>query len=418
MTFKHFCKILLKHVGLTLACMAGFTFASAGTIEGSNLDDLSQNQLRWVETTVKSGDTLSGIVNRLGIAPSELHAIISTDSETKRLTWIMPGDGISFGFDKNDKLQVISKPIDQENTLIVKRAEQGFISHIENTPLERRLHYATGTINSSLFEAAQNANISQPVILEMAGLFGWDIDFSLDVRNGDQFSVIYETFYRDGNYTSDGKIIAAEYINDGRSFKAVRYTDPKGYTDHYSSEGQSLRKAFLRSPIEFARITSGFNLRRRHPILHTIRAHKGVDYAAKPGTPIRSTGDGKVVFRGRKGGYGHTVVIQHGSKYSTLYAHMSKYASKAKLGRHVKQGQIIGYVGSSGLATGPHLHYEFRANGVHRNPLRFNFPGVAPVAEEFKADFTDKTQPLVKQLSLLSGIKLQTLSSTKLVSSE
>ncbi|MEM7294081.1 MAG: peptidoglycan DD-metalloendopeptidase family protein [Pseudomonadota bacterium] len=342
----------------------------------------SETDLTWVTAVVKSGDTLSAIADRHKIGPSELHRIVNSGKDAKKLARLRPGDEIEFAFDGENSVQRISKRIDEETRLLVERTVDGFSASTVSEPLERRVQYASGIINHSLFGAANEAGISSGIIMELAGLFGWDVDFGLDVRTGDQFSVVYETLYRNGDFVRDGKIIAAEFINRGERYRALRYTNPEGATDYYSPDGATLRKAFLRSPVDFARISSGFNLKRKHPILHTIRAHKGVDYAAKTGTPIRSTGDGKVVHRGSKGGYGRTIIIQHGSRYSTLYAHMSKYASKAKLGSRVKQGQIIGYIGSSGLATGPHLHYEFRADGVHRNPLSFKFPRCCPCRQK------------------------------------
>ena len=357
-------------------------------------------------STVKSGDTLSGIADRHHITPSELHKIMNAGEEAKRLTRIKPGDKIHFGFASDDSIQQITTRIDEETRLIIERSDDGFVSHTISEPLERRIQYASGTIKYSLFADADSVGVSQPMIMQMAGLFGWDIDFSLDVRSGDQFSVVYESLYRDGEHVRDGNILAAEYVNRGEPYRAVRYTDPEGRSDYYSPDGKTLRKAFLRSPVDFARVSSGFSLKRKHPILHTIRAHKGVDYAAKTGTPIRSTGDGKIIHRGRKGGYGRTIIIKHGTRYSTLYAHMSSYAKKLRTGSKVTQGQVIGYIGSSGMATGPHLHYEFRADGVHRNPLRFKFPGVAPVAKKYRVDFATQSKPLFAQLDLLSRRQL------------
>jgi len=363
----------------------------------SGADDL---QLRWVTSTVKSGDTLSAIADKYKIGARELHRIVNAGDPAKRLARIKPGDRIHFAFAADDTVQQIVTRVDEQTRLLIRRTDTGFSASTIFEPLQRRTQYASGVITHSLFGAVGAAGVSQSLIMKFAGLFGWDIDFSLDVRNGDRFSIVYESLYRDGEYVRDGDIVAAEYINRGTSYRAVRYTDPDDNTDHYSADGKTLRKAFLRSPIDFARVSSGFNLKRKHPVLHTIRAHRGVDYAAKSGTPIRATGDGKVVLRGNKGGYGRTIVLRHGSRYSTLYAHMSRYARNVRTGGRVKQGQIIGYVGRSGLTTGAHLHYEFRADGVHRNPLRFRFPGVAPVAENYRDDFAIQT---FGQLDLLGS---------------
>jgi murein DD-endopeptidase MepM/ murein hydrolase activator NlpD len=238
--------------------------------------------------------------------------------------------------------------------------------------------------------------------MELASIFGWDIDFALDIRKGDHFTVIHEELFLNGKKVKNGNIIAADFTNNGKTYRAVQYKDPKGHTNYFTPTGSSMRKAFLRTPVEFSRISSRYGMR-RHPTLNRMRAHKGVDYASPRGTPIRATGDGKIVHRARKGGYGKVVIIRHGNRYQTLYAHMSNYNRKARLGKHVKQGQIIGYVGSTGRATGPHLHYEFRVHGVHRNPLKVRLPQAAAIAKKYKKDFMKKIQPLLAQLEILNN---------------
>ncbi len=237
--------------------------------------------------------------------------------------------------------------------------------------------------------------------MELAAIFGWDVDFALDIRAGDSFTVVYEELYLNGEKLRDGDILAAEFNNRGKRYRAIRYQDPRGRTEYYSPDGKNMRKAFLRTPVAFTRISSRFSLGRKHPILHHIRAHKGVDYAAPRGTPIKATGDGKIVFRGRKGGYGNTIIIQHGGRYSTLYAHMSRFARSLRTGRRVRQGQVIGYVGSTGLATGPHLHYEFRINGAHHNPLTVRLPDASPLPRKYRRNFKASTAPYLAQLDLL-----------------
>jgi murein DD-endopeptidase MepM/ murein hydrolase activator NlpD len=235
--------------------------------------------------------------------------------------------------------------------------------------------------------------------MDMAGVFEWDIDFIQDVRTGDEFTVIYEELWRDGVKLRDGEIVAAEFINQGKPFRAARFRDPSGHVDYYTPEGRSVRKAFIRAPLNFTRISSNFNPNRRHPVLNSIRAHRGVDYAAPTGTPVRAAGDGKVLFRGVQGGYGNVIVLQHGSNITTLYGHMSRFAS-ARVGARVKQGDIIGYVGKTGLATGPHLHYEYRVNGVHRNPRTVALPPAEPVPAEYQQAFRAATESLWRELDL------------------
>ena len=249
-----------------------------------------------------------------------------------------------------------------------------------------------------MFLAGTNAGMEQSLIMEVASIFGWDIDFALDIRSNDRFSVLYEEHFLNGEKLRNGPILAAEFTNQGKTFKAVRYTDSKGSSNYFTPEGNSMRKAFLRTPVDFARISSHFNLKRKHPVLNRIRAHKGTDYAAPTGTPIKAAGDGKVTWAGTKGGYGRTVMIQHGQSYKTLYAHMRRYGKGIRSGVRVKQGQIIGYVGSSGLATGPHLHYEFYVNGAVRNPVRVSLPKAKAIPKKELANFKAQTTPIVATL--------------------
>jgi murein DD-endopeptidase MepM/ murein hydrolase activator NlpD len=234
--------------------------------------------------------------------------------------------------------------------------------------------------------------------MNVAGIFAWDVDFVLDIRVGDNFYVLYEEIWQDGEYVTDGEIVAAEFNNNGRSHRAIRFIDEGGRSDYFTPEGLSVRKAFMRAPVDFTRISSNFNPRRRHPILNTIRAHRGVDYAAPRGTPIKASGDGKVIFRGTKSGYGKTVILQHGGNITTLYAHMSNFAAKAKLGSRVVQGQTIGFVGATGLATANHLHYEYRVNGVHRNPRTVPLPKADPIADRYRDEFLAASQPIIEEL--------------------
>jgi len=360
----------------------------------------------WQEITVKSGDSLAAIFTRVGISAGELHTLLAQGGATHNLKKIYPGQTLRLMTNTNQQLLRLSYKIDKLSTLDVSRNGDEFeISTTHRTP-ERRVKNTSGSIDNSLFVSAQTAGLSDSMTMELAGIFGWDIDFALDIRKGDQFTVLYEELYLDGERIGNGDILAAEFINQGTSYQAVRYTDDGGKTDYYSLDGKSMRKAFLRTPVEFSRISSGFSLGRKHPILNRIRAHKGVDYAAATGTPIKSTSNGKIVFRGKKGGYGNTIIIQHGTKYSTLYAHMSKFRSGLATGSRVKQGQVIGYIGSSGLATGPHLHYEFRVDGVHRDPLKVKLPGAEPLDSKYLADFNRKAESLLAKLDLVRNVQV------------
>jgi murein DD-endopeptidase MepM/ murein hydrolase activator NlpD len=357
----------------------------------------------WREFKVKSGDNLARLFKRAGIKPQQLDELMKSGEAVKTLRSIFPKDIIRILSDENGVLQALRYDINHKSYLMVERESGALIATTYSHQLETRQAHASGVIDSSLFLAAQEAGISQNIIMELANIFGWDIDFVLDIRKGDSFTVLYEEIFRNGEKISDGNVLAAEFINNGKSYRAVRYTNPQtSRSEYFTPDGKSMRKAFLRTPVNFARISSRFSVNRYHPILHKLRSHKGVDYAAKRGTPIYSAGDGKVIFKGKKGGYGKVMIVQHGSKYTTLYAHLKTYNRKLRIGSKVKQGQTIAYVGSSGLATGPHLHYEFRVNGVHRNPLTVRLPVSNPVPERYLADFELTTTPVFAQLDLLT----------------
>lgn len=365
--------------------------------ETVNEPDIKQDELNWKTITIKRGENLSIIFDRLSISPTVLYNIMALGKETASLKRILPGQEIRFAF-KDKQFQALEYEYDLTNSLTVRRDGNQFIAEENEHELEKKTRHASATITSSLFLAGQGAGITDKVIMNLVSIYGWDIDFALDIRSGDSFSLLYEEHFKDGEKVADGPILAAEFINQGKVFRAVRYVHEDGKTGYYSDTGHNMRKAFLRTPVNFSRISSRFNLKRKHPVLNRIRAHKGVDYAASRGTPIKAAGDGSVIYKGTKGGYGRTVILKHGSQYTTLYAHMSRYGKGIRNGKRVKQGQTIGYVGSSGLATGPHLHYEFRVNGVHRNPLKVKFPKALRIPDKIMADFTLQTQPLLAQL--------------------
>jgi len=360
------------------------------------------NKPEWQSFKVKSGDSLSVLFDRAKIKPAQLLELMKLPN-ARELKRIHPGDNVKVIRDDNGKLLALNYQIDGVRYLQVEREDDELTANILKHHIEVRSAYASGEIESSLFLSSANAGLSQTTTMELANVFGWDIDFALDIRKGDKFTVIYEQRFKNGHKIKDGNILAAEFINRGKIFRALRYTDPvTNHTGYYSPDGHSLRKAFLRSPVKFSRISSRFTTKRYHPILHRFRSHKGVDYAASRGTPIRSSGDGKIIYKGNKGGYGRTVIIKHGSRYTTLYAHLNSYNRKIRSGKRVKQGQVIGYVGSSGLASGPHLHYEFRVNGVHRNPLTVKFPSTKPIPKRYRDNFQITTKSLIAQLDVLS----------------
>lgn len=358
---------------------------------------------KWREFKVKSGDSLAKLFKRAGIKPQQLDEMMKSGKAVKQLTRIYPKDTLRILTDDKSNLLGLRYEIDHESYLMVERKNGVLEANTFKHDIETRTAHASGIIDSSLFLAAQETGISQNLIMELAGIFGWDIDFVLDIRKGDHFTVVYEELFRNGEKIKDGNILTAEFINQGKTYQAVRYINPENNrAEYFTPDGKSMRKAFLRSPVNFTRISSGFTTRRYHPILHKFRSHKGTDYAAKRGTPILASGDGKVIFKGRKGGYGRAIIIQHGTKYSTLYGHLNGYKRGLRVGSKVKQGQTIGFLGSSGLASGPHLHYEFRVNGVHRNPLTVKLPTAKPVPKRFRTDFELMTTPILAQLELLT----------------
>lgn len=384
---------------------------SIGIPHISNYEEMTQNADKVLEplttlitktVTVKSGDSLYLIFKRAGLNAQQLNRITRLGKQTKSLTRLKPGQKLDITIGDNQELQKLVYHIDKTHKLFISKQDEKFIAYNESREFETRVTYAKGIINTSLFDAAHEAGLSDNLTMDLAYIFGWDIDFALDIRKNDSFVLTYEELFLDGEKVQNGNILAAEFINQGKSYKAVRYTDNKGRSSYYSEKGKSMRKAFLRSPVDFTRISSRFG-KRKHPILKKRKAHKGVDYAASRGTPIKAAGDGKIIWRGRKGGYGKTVIIKHANRYSTLYAHMKTYNRKARSGSRVKQGQIIGYVGSTGRATGPHLHYEFRVNGRHRNPLTIKLPNAASIPKKQKPDFIKKSRPLVAQLDIIKN---------------
>lgn len=268
-----------------------------------------------------------------------------------------------------------------------------------NRPQTIKTDTAHVSIETSLFLDGLEAGLSKELILQLTDIFAWDIDFATNLRPGDQFTIVYGKKIVNGTETDSDDIIAAEFVNQGSSYTAIRYINESGATSYYSPDGQSMQRAFLSTPVDFIKISSHFDMHRKHPILNRIRAHKGIDYAARTGTPVKTTGDGIVTFSGRKGAYGQVVIIQHNDHYETLYAHMSGFKKGLTVGNHVKQGDVIGYVGQSGLATGPHLHYEFHVDGLYRDPETVKIPHSMPISNALLADFKTQTQPFYAQLN-------------------
>lgn len=358
----------------------------------------------WETVRVRTGDTLARILTSRGHTSATVHNIIQSGPAAQALTSIRAGATLQVATDANGQLSDISYAPDPYRIVSVHRNESGaFESSVVEKPVVTVTRYAEGTVEDSLFAAGKQAGVSDTVTLEMADVFGYDIDFALEVQPGDTFRVMYEEELVDGEKVKDGAVLAAEFVNQGKTYRAVRYTGANGRSGYYTPEGLAMHKKFLRTPVDFARISSRFSSARFHPVLHAMRAHKGVDYAAARGTPIKATGDGRVAYAGNKGGYGRVVILQHGNSQETLYAHMERFANNIRVGARVSQGQVIGYVGASGLATGPHLHYEFHVNGAYVDPLKVKTAQADPIAAAEKPAFLDEAGRLFAALDSYSG---------------
>lgn len=355
----------------------------------------------WVTVSVKPGQTLSTIFEAQELPVVDWVDILELGGEAHRLKRLRVGDTLRVRKGP-EGLQELTYALDEARTLQISRTDAGFEAITLEAEIERRPTYAMGDLTTSLYESGLAAGLTAGLIIEMADIFGYDIDFGQDIRVGDRFTVIYEELFKNGEKLRAGNILAAEFVNQGKALRAVRYVDPQGNASYYAPEGQSLRKSFIRTPLDVFRISSNFSHGRRHPVLNRIRAHLGTDYAAPTGTPIKATGDGRVVFIGNKGGYGKVIILKHGSSYETLYAHMSRFRPGLGYGSRVKQGQVIGYVGRTGLATGPHLHYEFRVNGTHRDPRRVTLPRGNSLPRQHLEHFRATSSPLLVQLDALN----------------
>lgn len=373
----------------------------------SAVDDVAElsapEEPPWPEQVVKEGETLSRILTRAGYSDREIYNITSQPQDGESLVRIFPGETIAFQPDDSGELvglRHIKSPLESVTYL---RTSSGFESHAKILSPEPRETWATGTIDTSLFVAGEEAGLSQGIILAMANIFGGVIDFALDTRKGDTVQLFYEELFLHDKKFKDGDIIAASFTNQGETFNAFRYTDASGDTNYYNEDGISMRKAFLMAPLDFTRVSSNFNMRRLHPIYKTVRPHRGTDYAAPTGTPVYAAGDGRVIRAGYTRSNGNYVVIAHGEQYVTKYLHLHK--RKVKIGQRVSQSQVIGTVGSTGSATGPHLHYEFLMNDRHRNPRTVykNLPKARALPENEMANFRQTIDEANTQLANMNA---------------
>ena len=363
------------------------------------VESLNENSNQKKTVEIKPGDNLYTILKNNGVDASDIHAIMLDDMVKEHLTNLRIGNKIDFDYRWTGELNKVSIKVNRDTRLHIHRSAPGSIQVAKtHLPLEYERVVTSGTINESLYAAAEQADLKQSTIMSLADIFEWELDFARDIRKGDSFSIVYDRLYRDGKYIGDGEILAAEFVRGDRHHRAIRFTDDDGRIDYYSPDGQSKRRSFMRHPVDVVRITSRFDPNRMHPVLHKIRAHKGVDYGAPHGSPIKATADGVVEFAGNKGAYGNTVILQHGEQRSTLYAHMSRIAGKSIRGKRVRRGDVIGYVGRTGRVTGTHLHYEFRIRGMHVDPLKVELPVAAALDKKYLPKLKAMSQELIAQM--------------------
>ena len=350
-----------------------------------------------IEIEIKAGDTLEELFIENNLNIGHLFQIMSSNSAEQYLKYLRPGDTIVINH-VNGEVINLTRNLNLKKALFIQRDAENFNSSIIDRDIQIRKKFGYGNIKTSLFESAIENGLTEKLIMNLTDILAWDIDFVYDVRIDDDFYILFEEIWQDDKYITDGNIIALEFNNNGRKFQAIRYTNENGVPNYFTPDGNNMSKAFIRAPLDFTRVSSNFNPNRKHPILNTIRAHRGVDYAAPKGTKIKASGDGKIIFRGVKSGYGNVIILQHGDNITTLYAHMSGFNSAFKLGDRVKQNQVIGYVGSSGLATAPHLHYEYRVNGIHKNPRTVKLPQAQPIKKEYVNDFLVQSKSIMSEL--------------------
>lgn len=363
----------------------------------------------WRDDRVQRGDTVAEELRRLNVDDSEASNYLRNDPAAESFRQLAIGKSVQAETSADGGLLALRYLSNDGNQIIIEKSGNGFQTHTLPAQLEQRVFMRTGEIKTSLFAATDAANLPDPAANQLADIFGGDIDFHHDLRKGDKFTVVYEMTYSNGEPLRAGRILAAEFINRGKSYRAVYFQSDDGHGDYYTPNGKSMHKAFLRSPVEFSRISSGFTTARFHPILHKWRAHKGVDFAAPIGTKVKATADGVVNFVGKETGYGNVIILKHQTHFSTVYGHLSRFAKNLHRGQHVSQGEVIGYVGMTGWATGPHLHYEFRIDGQQHDPLRVALPDASPISEAQKTAFQSATQDLVARLGLLQNTSLAQL---------
>jgi murein DD-endopeptidase MepM/ murein hydrolase activator NlpD len=380
--------------------------SAPGQTPSGNAAETGDDSGHWQDLTVRRGDSFQTLMRRHRLDHDHRLASLLEHPLAQPLYQLKPGQIIRARLDETGRPLELAYRMDLQEEIRLTRTADGFDIRRVTRHFETRVAYVTGAIESSLFEDGQDAGLADALILKLVEIFGWDIDFALDLRKGDRFSVIHEEKYWRGQKVGDGVILAAEFVNQGRVYRAVAHRNERGITEYYTPEGRNVKREYLRTPVEFSRISSGYTLNRFHPILKRWGSHRGVDYAAPTGTPVRATANGRVLAIGVDGGYGNRVILKHPGAHTTLYAHLSRYAGKLRVGSYVEQGQILGYVGSTGLSTGPHLHYEFRIDGQHVNPLKHRPPPSPLIAAAERDAFRQQAAAMAGQLDAIGAPRL------------
>jgi murein DD-endopeptidase MepM/ murein hydrolase activator NlpD len=363
----------------------------------------------WRDETVQRGDTVAELLRRLNVDDYAASSYLRRDPATEPLRRLAAGKTVQAETGADGSLKSLRFLDNDGNQVVIESKAGSFQTTVSPPQFEQRLIMRTGVIKNSLFDATDEAGLPESAATQLAEIFGGDIDFHRDLRRGDKFSVVYDMTYSNGEAVRTGRIQAAEFINQGRAYRVVFFQTDSTHGDYYTPDGKSVRKAFLRSPVEFSRISSGFTPERFHPILKKWTAHKGVDYAAPMGTKVKVTADGTVAFAGWQNGYGNVIMVNHQGRYTTVYGHLSRFAKGLRQGQRVGQGEVIGFVGMTGWATGPHLHYEFRVDGVQRDPLRVAMPTATPISAEQKTAFEENSRSLISRLGLMRDTSLAKL---------
>lgn len=363
----------------------------------------------WRSERIQRGDTIAELLRRLNVDDPAASDYLRQDRSAESLQRLPAGREVQAETDDSGALQALRYLGRDSSQVVVEKSGNGFVTRVLPAVTEQRVQIRSGEISSSLYAATDEASLPDSIANQLADIFGGDIDFHRNLRKGDKFTVLYEMTYINGEAARSGRILSAEFVNRGQVFRAAYFQTTEFTGDYYSPDGKSMRKAFLRSPIEFSRVSSGFSKARFHPVLNRWRAHKGVDYAAPIGTKVKVTSDGTVAFVGKQGGYGNVVMVDHQGRYTTVYGHLSRFASGLRKGQRVGQGEIVGYVGMTGMTSGPHLHYEFKQNGVQRDPLKVALPDGKPVSDAQMPAFAESTRDLFARLDMLRDTQVASL---------